>query len=182
MQAESGMMGGSESLDFLAPSGSGENTLVTCERGDYAADSRSPTACRATPSFPDALDAPGDVETPGIATCEDLAGFLGLDLAATSKAMPVVASGQVVLALVRGRRPARRGKARGDARRARQARAARTRSAKRSAPSPGLSAPSASAAGSCSTRRCARVSSSPARTAPGSISEACSTDATSTPR
>ena len=34
------MMGGSESIDFLAPSGSGENTLVTCERGDYAADSR----------------------------------------------------------------------------------------------------------------------------------------------
>ena len=29
VQAESGMMGGSESIDYLAPSGSGENTLVT---------------------------------------------------------------------------------------------------------------------------------------------------------
>ena len=38
VQAESGMMGGKESFDFLAPSGSGENMLVTCERGDYAAD------------------------------------------------------------------------------------------------------------------------------------------------
>src|SRR3954466_8611252 len=38
VQAESGMMGGSESVDFLAPSGSGENTLVTCENGDFAAD------------------------------------------------------------------------------------------------------------------------------------------------
>src|SRR5580765_1818547 len=36
--AESGIMGGSGSQDFLAPSGSGENTLVTCENGDYAAD------------------------------------------------------------------------------------------------------------------------------------------------
>src|SRR6266446_6390755 len=36
--AEPGMMGGSESYDYLAPSGSGENTLVTCENGDYAAD------------------------------------------------------------------------------------------------------------------------------------------------
>ena len=36
--AESGVMGGKESIDFLAPSGSGENTLVTCENGDYAAD------------------------------------------------------------------------------------------------------------------------------------------------
>ena len=38
VQAESGMMGGTESIDYLAPSGSGENTLVTCENGDYAAD------------------------------------------------------------------------------------------------------------------------------------------------
>ena len=102
VQAESGMMGGSESLDFLAPSGSGENTLVTCERGDYAADSEIAHGVPRGPSFPDALEAPEDVETPGIATCEDLAGFLGLDLAATSKAMPVFANGKVVLALVRG--------------------------------------------------------------------------------
>src|SRR5438128_1572580 len=32
--AESGMMGGSESWDYLAPSASGQNTLVLCERGD----------------------------------------------------------------------------------------------------------------------------------------------------
>ena len=32
------MMGGSESVDFLAPAGAGENTLVTCENGDFAAD------------------------------------------------------------------------------------------------------------------------------------------------
>src|SRR6266545_2376194 len=38
VEGESGMMGGSGSVDFLAPSGSGENTLVLCENGDYAAD------------------------------------------------------------------------------------------------------------------------------------------------
>ena len=32
------MMGGSGSADFLAPAGAGENTLVTCENGDFAAD------------------------------------------------------------------------------------------------------------------------------------------------
>ena len=31
-------MGGTESEDFLAPAPAGENTLVTCENGDYAAD------------------------------------------------------------------------------------------------------------------------------------------------
>src|SRR3954463_6241998 len=38
VQAESGIMGGKFSVDFLAPAGSGENVLVTCENGDYAAD------------------------------------------------------------------------------------------------------------------------------------------------
>ena len=38
VEAESGMMGGSESVDFLAPAASGENTLVQCENGDYSAD------------------------------------------------------------------------------------------------------------------------------------------------
>jgi prolyl-tRNA synthetase len=102
VQAESGMMGGSESIDYLAPAGSGENTLVTCERGDYAADLEIAHGVPRPPEFPAALDVPEEVETPGITTCEDLARFLGIDLAATSKAMPVVTDGQVVLALVRG--------------------------------------------------------------------------------
>jgi prolyl-tRNA synthetase len=102
VEAESGMMGGSESFDYLAPSGSGENTLVTCERGDYAADLEIAHGVPRAPSFPGPLTAPTEVETPGIQTCEDLAGFLGIDVAATSKAMPVVADGKVVLALVRG--------------------------------------------------------------------------------
>ena len=102
VEAESGMMGGSYSIDYLAPSGSGENTLVTCERGDYAADLEIARGVPRAPTFPERLDAPDEVETPDIATCEDLAGFLDIDLAATSKAMPVVADGNVVLALVRG--------------------------------------------------------------------------------
>jgi prolyl-tRNA synthetase len=102
VQAESGMMGGTESVDYLAPSGSGENTLVTCERGDYAADLEIARGVPRRPEFPERLDAPDEVTTPGIETCEDLARFLGIDLATTSKAMPVVADGAVVLALVRG--------------------------------------------------------------------------------
>jgi prolyl-tRNA synthetase len=102
VQAESGMMGGSESTDYLAPAGSGENTLVTCERGDYAADLEIARGIPRDPDFPEALDAPAEVETPGIGTIEGLAEVLGIDTAATSKAMPVVHDGAVVLALVRG--------------------------------------------------------------------------------
>jgi prolyl-tRNA synthetase len=103
VEAESGMMGGSESVDFLAPSGSGENTLVTCENGDYAADLEIARGVPRPPQFPARLDALEEVETPGVTTIEALSELLGVDAAATSKAMPVVnGAGAVVLALVRG--------------------------------------------------------------------------------
>jgi prolyl-tRNA synthetase len=101
-EAESGMMGGSSSHDFLAPAGSGENVLVTCERGDFAADLEIAQGRPRAPEFPETLPAPEEVETPGMETIEDVSRFLGVDEAATAKAMPVVTDGQVVLALVRG--------------------------------------------------------------------------------
>jgi prolyl-tRNA synthetase len=103
VRAESGIMGGKLSVDFLAPSGSGENTLVACENGDFAADLEIAQTIPRAPEFPPALDVPEEVETPGVVTCEALAEFLSIDLAATSKAMPVVKDdGTLVLALIRG--------------------------------------------------------------------------------
>jgi prolyl-tRNA synthetase len=103
VQAESGMMGGSESVDYLAPAGAGENTLVTCERGDYAADLEIARGIPRAPAFPEAHDRPQEVATPGVTTIESLAGLLGIDAAATSKAMPVVTEdGTLVLGLLRG--------------------------------------------------------------------------------
>ena len=103
VKAESGIMGGKESRDFLAPAEAGENELVRCERCDYAADIEAARGVPRAPEFPPPLDRPEEVETPGIETIEALAEFLGVDPAATSKAMPVVTSdGTVVLGLVRG--------------------------------------------------------------------------------
>ena len=111
-------MGGKESMDFLAPSGSGENVLVTCENGDYAADLEIALGVPRAPEFPAALDEPEEIETPGVTTIEALAEHLGIDAAATSKAMPVMKQdGTLVLALDPRRRPARGGEARGGARR-----------------------------------------------------------------
>src|SRR6187551_1421748 len=100
--AESGIMGGSGSKDFLAPSGSGENTLVTCENGDYAADLEIAQGRASQAEFPEQLPQPAEVETPGARTIEDVSQLLGVDPRATAKAMPVVVEGRVVLALVRG--------------------------------------------------------------------------------
>jgi prolyl-tRNA synthetase len=103
VEAESGMMGGKESVDFLAPAGAGENTLVTCENGDFAADLEVARGVARAPVFPEKLVSPEEVETPGVKTCEALAEFLSIDVAATSKAMPITTDdGTVVLALVRG--------------------------------------------------------------------------------
>jgi prolyl-tRNA synthetase len=100
--AESGIMGGSGSQDFLAPAGSGENTLVLCENGDYAADLEIAAGVPSAPDFPPELDRPEEVDTPGQRTIEGVSEFLGVDSRATAKAMPVVAGDQLVLALVRG--------------------------------------------------------------------------------
>src|SRR5213592_3994445 len=103
VQAEPGMMGGKESFDFLAPSGSGENTLVTCENGDFAADLEIARGVPRAPDFPPPHDVLEEVDTPGVTTIEALATFLEIDSAATSKAMPVVKTdGTMVLGLVRG--------------------------------------------------------------------------------
>ncbi|HEY2311430.1 MAG TPA: proline--tRNA ligase [Gaiellaceae bacterium] len=101
--AEPGMMGGSESRDFLAPAGAGENTLVTCENCDFAADIEVATTMPRVAVFPETLVALEEVETPGVTTIEAVADFLGVDTAATAKAMPhVTQDGTIVLALVRG--------------------------------------------------------------------------------
>jgi prolyl-tRNA synthetase len=103
VEAESGMMGGSASMDFLAPAASGENTLVTCEHGDFAADIEVAWTVPRPPELPERLDAPQEIETPGAATIDDLARFLSIDASATSKAMPVVKDdGTLVLGLLRG--------------------------------------------------------------------------------
>jgi prolyl-tRNA synthetase len=103
VQAESGMMGGKDSRDFLAPSGSGENTLVLCQNGDYASDLEIASGTPRPATFPDRLGSPEEIATPAVTTIEALAELLGIDSAATSKAMPVTKEdGTVVLALVRG--------------------------------------------------------------------------------
>lgn len=102
VEAESGVMGGKESKDFLAPTGSGENELMRCENGDYFADAEAARGAPPPAELPPPLDAPEVVETPGVGTIDELAEFLSIAASATSKALPVVTGDRLVLALVRG--------------------------------------------------------------------------------
>ena len=102
VEAESGVMGGKESKDFLAPTGSGENELMRCENGDYFADAEAARGAPPPAVLPPPLDAPEVVDTPNVGTIDELAEFLSIAPSATSKALPVVTGERLVLALVRG--------------------------------------------------------------------------------
>ena len=172
------MMGGKESVDFLAPSGSGENTLVTCENGDFAADLEVARGIPRAATFPDALAAPKEVATPGVTTIEALAEMLGVDAAATSKAMPVVKSdGTLVLGLVRGDDRLSEPKMLAALESDYRPRPTR-RSARRSARAADRSGPSGSTSRSSPTRHCAKGSTSPVRIATAGISSASRPDGT----
>jgi prolyl-tRNA synthetase len=102
VESDVGMMGGSGAHEFMAPSSSGEDEVALCSNCDYAANVELARSRPRPPELPAPLDAPSEIATPGITTIEALADHLGIDPAATSKAMVLHHDGQVVLALVRG--------------------------------------------------------------------------------
>jgi prolyl-tRNA synthetase len=102
VESDVGVMGGHLSIEFQAPCAAGEDTIAICSSCDYKANVQVATSKVAAPPSTDRLEAPKEVETPGVATIDELAAFLKLDPRTTSKAFPVIADGEMVLALVRG--------------------------------------------------------------------------------
>jgi prolyl-tRNA synthetase len=102
VEADVGLMGGDLSIEFQAPSAAGEDTIAVCRSCDYKANVQIARSTPSAPRLPEPLDAPEEIETPGVETIEALAKLLDLDPSATSKAFPVVVDGTFVLALVRG--------------------------------------------------------------------------------
>ena len=89
-EGDVGLMGGEVAHEYLAPCPAGENEIALCANGDYAANVEAARSVPSAPEFPERLDAPSEVETPGIGTIEEVAEFLHVDPRATAKAMPVV--------------------------------------------------------------------------------------------
>jgi prolyl-tRNA synthetase len=69
-----GIMGGSLAHEYLAPCEAGENAVAICATGDYYANVEAGQSRPRAPLFPEWLEAPQEVETPGVATIEGDAG------------------------------------------------------------------------------------------------------------
>jgi prolyl-tRNA synthetase family II len=102
VQASSGQMGGSASVEFVCPSEAGEDLVVRCPACGYAANVEKATA--AVPEVADGpgLPAPEPFPTPGARTIEDLATDFGAPADRQVKTLVYLVDGRPTLVLLRG--------------------------------------------------------------------------------
>ena len=77
VEASSGSMGGSESIEFMVASDAGEDWVATCPACGYAANLEKATSQLAEVADGEGLPAPEKFATPGVRTIEDLTTFAG---------------------------------------------------------------------------------------------------------
>jgi prolyl-tRNA synthetase len=100
VDSDPGMMGGSGSHEFMAPSAAGEDDVALCAACGYAANVE---LARGVPGTPDApWSAPAEVATPGAKTITEVSTQLRIDPALTIKSLFFIGPKGPVLALVRG--------------------------------------------------------------------------------
>ena len=106
VEASNGTMGGSDSTEFVCPSETGEDDIVRCPNGDYAANREKATS--ALPPVDGAADAaaslpaPERFDTPGVRTIEDLAAGYDAPADRQIKTLVYMLDGKLTLVLLRG--------------------------------------------------------------------------------
>src|SRR5215210_4313723 len=97
-----GIMGGSQAHEFMVLNPAGEDVLVLCEAGHFAAN-RQVAAIQYAPPASEELLPLEKIETPGTTTIATLAAFLGVGPERTAKAgFFVTGDGRLITAIVRG--------------------------------------------------------------------------------
>ncbi len=105
VEASSGNMGGSDSIEFMCPADAGEDLVARCPDCGYAANLEKATS--AVPPITDepGPDAPRQLPTPGVATIDDLVNKHGIAADRQIKTLVLVVDGQPTLVLLRGDHP-----------------------------------------------------------------------------
>jgi prolyl-tRNA synthetase family II len=102
-EASSGTMGGSASIEFVAPCEAGEDDVVKCPTGDYAANVERASSPVAAVQDPAEVPAAEQFATPGVQTIADLeAPPYGVPGERQVKTLTYVLDGQLTLVLLRG--------------------------------------------------------------------------------
>ena len=99
--ADVGMMGGSKSEEYMAFSPMGEDTILICENGDYAAN-REVATYQPFPESDAEMLPLEEVVTPNASTIQGVADFLDVPLSETAKAVFFMAGEQFVFVVIRG--------------------------------------------------------------------------------
>ena len=103
VEASSGAMGGSESIEFMIPSDAGEDWIASCASCGYAANTEKATSSLIPVEDSPALDAPEKFPTPGVRTIEELARFEGGAAPERQiKTLVYLVDGETTLVLLRG--------------------------------------------------------------------------------
>jgi prolyl-tRNA synthetase len=108
VEASSGNMGGSDSVEFMCASAAGEDIVATCQDCGYAANLEKATSALPPIEDPSAGDAPASpqrLDTPGVRTIEDLAAGYGRPADRQIKTLVEIIDGKLTLVLLRGDHP-----------------------------------------------------------------------------
>ena len=101
VEASSGLMGGSGSVEFMVPSNAGEDFIVTCDCG-YAANLERATSVLPVAADPDTMELE-TFDTPGVRTIRELADFDGRAAAGRQlKTLLYMIDDELTLVVVRG--------------------------------------------------------------------------------
>jgi prolyl-tRNA synthetase len=105
VEASSGNMGGSDSVEFMCPAEAGEDLVARCPACGYAANlEKATSAVAAVPDDP-GMAAPERLATPGVRTIDDLARQYGKPADRQIKTLIYIAGGELTLVLLRGDHP-----------------------------------------------------------------------------
>ncbi len=104
-EADSGAIGGKDSHEFILPTPTGEDTVITCPSCGYTANAEKAVGAHAGSAKEEAKEELlplSEVSTPGVKTIAELAEFLEIAEAQTLKAVFYSADEQLVFVTIRG--------------------------------------------------------------------------------